>query len=528
MRILQGLDSGRAAASRGWKALLCAAVAAVLSPAAGAADLPWVRVSPRDARFLELSNGTPWIPNGLNMVHPGGPKGQEQACMERWVTALSTNGGNFIRVWLWHSWWCPERAPGVFDEEGARRLRSLLDFCGPRGVRVKLTLDYFRDINPANPGKTWAMREAYHVSKGGPVASMKEFWDTPAGRALFVKRLDWLAERFRDRPEIFGWELWNEINAAGGGAESQIAWTRDMLAELRTRFPNHLVMQSLGSFDRTAARAGYRAYMTMPGNDLAQVHRYLDLGAQLEVCKGPMDVLAADATAELLAFDARRPVVLAEGGAVEPNHTGPFKLYAKDRDGLLLHIHRLGEIDVDHGHRRGRQRGELLVTAEGGLAELVQPGAVLLDQGPGLGEEDPLQLAHREEHEEQREAAERDEPAPTHQAGGEALAHEPLQPGEEQHEQPGDPDCAGLVVAEHEGQQGEPTPAPAEELAETERDEEAEEEAEEGPALDPGAGQGVDAGCAEQLPAGRQVQSRLEVVDLLVPADRGQIGRAHV
>ncbi len=110
------------------------------------------------------------------------------------------------------------------------------------------------------------MRESYHVSKGGPVASMKEFWDSPAGRALFLKRLDWLAERFRDRPEIFGWELWNEIDAAGGGAASQYAWTRDMLA-----------------------------------------------------------------------FDARKPVLLAESGAVEPRHAGPFKLYAQDREGVLLH-----------------------------------------------------------------------------------------------------------------------------------------------------------------------------------------------
>jgi hypothetical protein len=75
----------------------------------------------------------------------------------------------------------------------------------------------------------------------------------------------------------------------------------------------------------------------MPGNDLAQVHRYLDLGASLEVCKGPLDVLAADAVREILSYDPGRPVLLAESGAVEPRHSGPFKLYAADREGTLLH-----------------------------------------------------------------------------------------------------------------------------------------------------------------------------------------------
>ena len=44
-------------------------------------------------------------------------------------------------------------------------------------------------------------------------------------------------------------------------------------------------------------------------------------------------MLAADAVNELLATKPGRPVILAESGAVEPRHTGPFKLYAKDQPG---------------------------------------------------------------------------------------------------------------------------------------------------------------------------------------------------
>src|SRR5581483_6669210 len=134
----------------------------------------------------------------------------------------------------------------------------------------------------------------------------------------------------------YGWELWNEINAVSGTGD-YMTWTRLMLPELHRAFPRNLAMQSLGSFDSDRVRDRYRAMSTMEGNDVAQVHRYLDLGASLEICKGAVDVLAADAVRELLSYHPGRPVILAESGAVEPKHSGPFKLYAADHQGMLLH-----------------------------------------------------------------------------------------------------------------------------------------------------------------------------------------------
>lgn len=310
-------DGAAARADAAPGARRCAAWIASLTLAAFAAAgaaMPWVQISARDPRYLELDDGRPFVPIGLNMAHPVGPAGRERETMERWVSALSSNGGNLIRIWLSHPWWNPEREPGRFDEEAARRLNDLLDFCGRRGVRVKITLDHIREIDPAIARQRWALRSSYHVSQGGPLRSMDELWTSAAGRELFVRRLDWLATRFADRPEIFGWELWNEINAARGDPTHQLQWTVDMLAELRRRFPRHLAMQSLGSFDRDAMRPLYRRYALLPDNMLAQVHRYLDLGAALPVCHGPMDVLAADAVRELSELEARKPVLLAEGG----------------------------------------------------------------------------------------------------------------------------------------------------------------------------------------------------------------------
>jgi hypothetical protein len=114
-------------------------------------------------------------------------------------------------------------------------------------------------------------------------------------------------------------------------------WSAEMLTELHKRFPKNLAMQSLGSFDSESHRLNYQNLCGLPGNDVLQVHRYLDLGAGLKICHGPVALLTADAIKELRAFKVAKPVMLAEAGAVEPNHTGSFKLYPKDKAGIILH-----------------------------------------------------------------------------------------------------------------------------------------------------------------------------------------------
>jgi hypothetical protein len=254
--------------------------------------------------------------------------------MEAWMRQLSTNGGNYIRVWLGNPFFDVEHAhSGEYDEAKAERIAAMLSTAAREGIRVKLCLEHFRNLDGSR--QAWATKPLHLVANGGTATNMNDFFEGTASRELFKRKLAWFAQRFGDNPTVFGWELWNEINAVQGG--NYMAWTEVMLPELHRLFPRNLAMQSLGSFDRDGVRPTYQRLAMMPGNDVAQVHRYLDLGARLEVCHGPMDVLAADAVRELLAAHPGRPVLLAESGAVEPSHSGPFKLYNQDTNGMLLH-----------------------------------------------------------------------------------------------------------------------------------------------------------------------------------------------
>jgi hypothetical protein len=223
----------------------------------------------------------------------------------------------------------------VCDEERAKRVDALLELARRYGIRIKMTIEHFREIDPSNVRQTWASKPIHHVSRGGTAKNMPDWLANENSREQFRQKLTWLRNRFGDQPTIFAWELWNEINAVRGG--DYLGWSEAMLPELKRRFPKNMTLQSLGSFDSDWAFKPYRRLCRLPNNDIAQVHRYLDLGARLEVCHGPVDVLYADAVRELQAMKPDRPVILAEGGAVEPRHTGPFKLYAKDKAGIILH-----------------------------------------------------------------------------------------------------------------------------------------------------------------------------------------------
>jgi hypothetical protein len=205
-------------------------------------------------------------------------------------------------------------------------------------LRIKLTLEHFRSLTVEENPQAWATKSVYHTSGGGPLDSIRQYLNSPEGQNLFLHKVDFYQNRYGSDTLFFGWELWNEMNAMKGPQDSVFFdWNVKMLEEVKKRFPENLVMQSLGSFDAERVRPVYKKMMLLPENQIAQVHRYLDLGAEMEICHQPMDIICASAIEELRSYNSEKPVILAETGAVEPRHSGPSKLYPLDTAGILLH-----------------------------------------------------------------------------------------------------------------------------------------------------------------------------------------------
>jgi len=287
----------------------------------------FVRISSENSFYFELTNGQTYIPIGANLCWA-----KDMDTMESYFKKLSENGGNYARIWLNFPQQEVELDYGKVDQVNMKNLERILEIAVKYNIKVKLCIESFRKISP---DKDFFSKIQYHKDNGGPFANMNEYIQTEKGRAAYLNRLGMLKAKFGDHPAIFGWELWNEMNAIEG--EGLRDWNVYMLPKVHAMFPKNLVLQSLGSFDSESARNDYRFINQLPSNDVAQIHRYLDLGASLDVCKSPMDILAANSIEELRSYQVQKPMLLAEVGGVKPKHTGPIELYASDKDGILLH-----------------------------------------------------------------------------------------------------------------------------------------------------------------------------------------------
>ncbi len=289
----------------------------------------FVRINTQDSRYLELSDGTPYIPIGFNLV-PGPDENEFESILD----AMKGNGVNYCRIWLDRGPWdIEDTESGIYSNEKIEVLNRFLSDAGKKGIYVKPCIEYFRDM-PAEK-KLWSDKIIHHEDNGGPFTSMEEFLNSPEGKKQFIRKLEFYRDRCPNTFPIFAWELWNEVNCVNGDWQS---WTAAMLPELHRLFPENLAVQSLGSFDTEAYRESmYAPLSRTKGNDLAQVHRYLDPGAPWNICHGPVDMFLAQAVQELRELNPDRPVLVAETGAVEPCHTGCSHLFLKDRAGMILH-----------------------------------------------------------------------------------------------------------------------------------------------------------------------------------------------
>ena len=154
----------------------------------------YVQISPHDPRYFATSSGQSFCAIGLNLCWvpsydlPAGGEfktsGQRGILgirdYERRFDRLHENGGNFVRLWCTHSYLdATKENLGDIEPFMMNRLDAVVEAARSRGIRLKLSIDNFRDVGPSGTFN----RLFKDPATGQPPASMAEFLDSPRWRS---------------------------------------------------------------------------------------------------------------------------------------------------------------------------------------------------------------------------------------------------------------------------------------------------------------------------------------------------------
>lgn len=313
--------------------------------ASGYLDKGFVKVSDKDKRYFEYEDGTSYFPIGINLCFPesyGVTSGKEFEVLdykkfvgirqyERWIKSCSESGVNLIRLWLGCDYFSPDTEDAeIFRYEQYTKLDKIVEIAKKYGVKLKLTIEHFRffmyDL-PKTPQIYYEIFNKKLYLNGERCESVQDWMANSKWRDSWINKVKQLAARYAHDTSIFAIELWNEMYF--GTKE----WNIEMFKRVGKLFPNTLVINSLGSLDHDGTFWGYQTF-PWEQSGFKQLHRYLDQGGKYEdTTKNPIDLILKG---KERVYDKNMPLVLAETGAVNNCHSGPFKFYVNDHDGILF------------------------------------------------------------------------------------------------------------------------------------------------------------------------------------------------
>jgi hypothetical protein len=228
----------------------------------------FVRLHPKNPRYLAFDNGATFFPIGVNLAWW---RDDAKRDYTRWLDALHANGANTARIWM-ASWsfgieW-DDTGLGNYNnrQHRAQWLDDVFALAEQRGIHLVVSLLPDREFRDDAVGH-WR-ENPYNAANGGMLQTPQAFVTDDAAKAMFKRRLRYIAARWGYSPNLLAWEWWNEAELARIETPALQPWLREMTAHLRQFDVNrHLVTTSYaGNGDDDVWR--------MPEIDLMQRHEY--------------------------------------------------------------------------------------------------------------------------------------------------------------------------------------------------------------------------------------------------------------
>jgi len=225
----------------------------------------FVRAGP-SGRFFIGSDGSPFIPLGLNIAWPVNEYHEVVSYYESYFQRLAAKGGNFARIWLGpnivntpkykpNSWPMLALLRNGFDRIDAAKaslVDGVLEAAQKYNVRLLVVLESFNTLCPNfASGDCWWETSVYNAKNGGPLKGplgFLGFWSSSRIIEAWTSYIDYVAHRWGAYRSVFAWQLFNEVDAAMYDVlPAAYTWHHTMVSRFRASDPYlHLLSESWG------------------------------------------------------------------------------------------------------------------------------------------------------------------------------------------------------------------------------------------------------------------------------------------
>lgn len=320
----------------------------------GFANDGFIKISDNDKRYFSYSNGKPFFSVGINLSVPDEIEVSDNTEFglsgniayiglkqyERWFKKCSENGVNTARIWLGWPYFNPDTKEAyIFDFWQFTKIDMLLDLAEKYNLKLKLTFEHFRWFLSEEKANNHTLKvfnkEIY--TNNVKCESAKQWLIEEKWRNAWLNKISEFAARYSCDTRVFAFELFNEMNCMGEEwavlYEEILKWNSVVAPIIKKMFPNHFVINSLGSLDSEQVIDMYKSF-PFDKFSFMQMHRYLDQGAPLK--NSSRDPIEAIKTGMQYIKTNNMPLIVAETGAVNNCHSGPFKYYQCDDNGIIF------------------------------------------------------------------------------------------------------------------------------------------------------------------------------------------------
>lgn len=224
----------------------------------------FVRVSARDPRFFEFTDGSYYFPLGHNIRSPFDTRHDaafpwEQrfetgsAVYSKYFKAMAENGEQTTELWFapwslgleWDERWPGYHGVGQYNMRHAWELDRVLDEAALRGLQVNLVIHNHGQFSSFSDPEF--VDNPFNADNGGYLQTPDGYFTDPRALEAFRKRVRYMVARWGYSRHVLAWQLWSELDLVGAQKNFYrrpecVEWHRMMGRYLKEIDPNrHLV-----------------------------------------------------------------------------------------------------------------------------------------------------------------------------------------------------------------------------------------------------------------------------------------------